>query len=165
VHRPSSADRERGQQLLADLSDVFRRRKANLGELRFVDAYLARERARGGDRDDAVSLVRAAVNDVFREGQPPCGSWGFPATGVLVETLLDRGTDADVAEAEAAIERLAAAPTDGLAMRDIWLLRLNALVAQARGDATAYADLKNRYTEMARSLQFAGHIAWAEAMG
>jgi hypothetical protein len=164
VHRPSAADRERGQQLLADLSDVFRRRKANLGELRFVDAYLARERARGGDRDDAVSLVRAAVNDVFREGQPPCGSWGFPATGVLVETLLDRGTDADVAEAEAAIERLAAAPTDGLAMRDIWLLRLNALVAQARGDATAYADLKNRYTEMATSLQFAGHIAWAEAM-
>ena len=33
--------------------------------------------------------------------------WGISATGVLVETLLDRGADADVAEAEAAIERLA----------------------------------------------------------
>ena len=31
---------------------------------------------------------------------------------VLVETLLDRGADGDVAEAEAAIERLAAAPAD-----------------------------------------------------
>jgi hypothetical protein len=107
--------------------------------------------------------VRAAVNDLFREGQQVCGAWVFPATGVLVETLLDRGTDADVVEAEAAIERLAAAPTDGLAMRDIWLLRLKALVARARGDAAAYAQLKDRYSEMARSLQFAGHIAWAEA--
>ncbi|OBI42311.1 adenylate/guanylate cyclase domain-containing protein [Mycobacterium sp. E796] len=164
MHRPAAADRERGQKLLAELSDMFRRRRANLGELRFVDAYLARERARGGDRDEAVLLVRAAVNDLFRDGQQMCGAWGFPATGVLVETLLDRGTDADVAEAEAAIDRLAAAPTDGSAMRDIWLLRLRALVAHARGDAAAYADLKNRYGEMARSLQFAGHIAWAEAM-
>jgi hypothetical protein len=36
-----------------------------------------------------------------------------------VETLLERGADGDVAEAEAAIERLAAAPTDeGLVLRD-----------------------------------------------
>ncbi|OBI82711.1 hypothetical protein A9X00_07120 [Mycobacterium sp. 1245805.9] len=164
AHRPTAADRERGEKLLAELSDVFRRQRQNLGEVPIVNAYVARERARAGDRDEAVSLVRAAVNDLFREGQQVSGAWGFAGTGVLVETLLDRGTEADVAEAEAAIERLAAMPTDGLAMRDIWLLRLKALVAQARGDATAYADLKNRYTEMARSLEFAGHIAWAEAM-
>jgi hypothetical protein len=164
VHRPTAPDRERGEKLLAELGDVFRSHRQNLGELPIVNAYVARERTRGGDRDDAVSLVRAAVDDLFREGQQPCGAWGFPATGVLVETLLDRGTDADVAEAEAAIDRLAAMPTDGFAIRDIWLLRLKALVAHARGDATAYADLKNRYTEMARSLEFAGHIAWAEAM-
>ncbi len=46
----------------------------------------------------------------FATGQLP--AWGTPATGVLVETLLDRGTDADVVEAEAAMERLAAAPAD-----------------------------------------------------
>jgi class 3 adenylate cyclase len=164
VHRQTAADRDRGEKLLAELGDAFRSRGANLGELLMVDVYLARERARDADRDDAVSQVRAAVNDLFREGQQVCGAWGFPATGVLVETLLDRGTDTDVVEAEAAIERLAAAPTDGLAMRDIWLLWLKALVAHARGDAAAYADLKNRYGEMARSLDFAGHIAWAEAM-
>ncbi len=39
-----------------------------------------------------------------------CFPWGIQETGVLVETLLDRGTDADVAEAEAAIQRLATAP-------------------------------------------------------
>ena len=48
----------------------------------------------------------------------------------MVETLLDRGADADVGEAEAAIDRLAAAPADdGLVIRDIWLLRLRALLA------------------------------------
>jgi hypothetical protein len=102
----------------------------------------------------------------MREGQPlACGVWRDPATGVLVETLLDGGADADVAEAEAAIERLAAAPTDDpLAVRDIWLLRLKALVARAHGDAAAYAHFRDRYREMARSLEFDGHIARAEAM-
>jgi hypothetical protein len=32
-------------------------------------------------------------------------AWSVAATGLLVETLLDRGTQSDVAEAEAAIER------------------------------------------------------------
>ena len=52
----------------------------------------------------------AAVDQLVREGQLLL--WGPAATGVLVETLLDRGAESDVAEAEAAIERLAAAPTD-----------------------------------------------------
>src|SRR5262249_19709370 len=70
-----------------------------------------------------------------------------------------------VAEAEAAIERLAAAPADeGLVNRDVWLLRLRALLARAYGDVAAYAQFRDRYREMARSLGFEGHIAWAEAM-
>ena len=70
-----------------------------------------------------------------------------------------------MAEAEAAIERLAAAPSeDGLALRDIWLLRLRALLAQAHGDDTAYRDYRDRYRALATSLGFEGHLAWAEAM-
>ena len=70
-----------------------------------------------------------------------------------------------MAEAEAAIERLAAAPSeDGLAPRDIWLLRLRALLAQAHGDDTAYRDYRDRYRALATSLGFEGHLAWAEAM-
>ena len=107
--------------------------------------------------------MRAAVDHLFREGQPLI--WGVPATGVLVETLLDRGDESDVAEAEAAIERLAAAPADeGLVIRDIWLLRLHALLARANCDDAAYADFRDRYRNMARTLGFEGHIAWAEAM-
>ena len=135
----------------------------NLCDLPIVDVYLARERARRGDRDDAIPLMRAAVDHLFREGQ--LLAWGIPATGVLVETLLDRGADGDVAEAEAAIERLAAAPADeGLVMRDIWLLRLRALLARAHGDEAAYRDYRDRYRAMATSLGFEGHMKWAEAM-
>jgi hypothetical protein len=92
-------------------------------------------------------------------------AWGIPATGVLVETLLERGADDDVAEAEAAIDRLAVEPVDeGLVTREIWLLRLRALVAQALGDETAYRDYRDRHRDMARTLGFEGHIGWAEAM-
>jgi hypothetical protein len=107
--------------------------------------------------------MHAAVDDLAREGR--LLQWGIPATGVLVETLLDGGADGDVAEAEAAIERLAAAPADDdLVMREIWLLRSRALLARAHGDDAAYTDLRDRYRDTAKTLGFGGHIAWAEAM-
>jgi class 3 adenylate cyclase len=163
VHRHTDAERGRGQTLLAEVGDAFVRRGYLLCDLPLVEVYAARERARHGDRDDAIPLVRAAVDHLFREGLLLL--WGVPATGVLVETLLDRGADGDVAEAEAAIERLAAAPADeGLVIRDIWLLRLRALLARAHGDAAAYEHFRDRYRDVARTLGFQGHIAWAEAM-
>jgi class 3 adenylate cyclase len=163
AHRQTDAERARGQKLLAEVSDVLLRQEYLLSDLPSVNVYSARERARRGDRDNAITLMRAAIEELVREGQ--LLAWGTAATGVLVETLLDRGADGDIAEAQAAIERLAAAPTDdGSALRDIWLLRLRALLARARGDATAYLDLRDRYRDMAKTLGFEGHIAWADAM-
>ena len=163
AHRQTAADRDRGRQLLAEVSEVLRRPGYNLCDLPIVEAYLARERARRGDRDEAIPLMRTAVDDLSRQGQ--LLGLGIPATGVLVETLLDRGAEDDVTEAEAAIERLATAPADeGLAIRDIWLLRLRALLARAHRDDTAYARFRDRYRDMARTLRYEGHIAWAEAM-
>jgi hypothetical protein len=49
-------------------------------------------------------------------------------------------------------------------VQDIWLLRLRALLARADGDDKAYRGLKERYHDMARTLGFEGHMAWAEAM-
>ena len=163
VHRHTGAERDRGQKLLNEVSDMLLHGGYVLAELPSVNVYLARERARCGDHDEAIPLMRATVDDLFREGKLLGAA--VAATGVLVETLLDRGTDGDVAEAEAAIERLAAAPADeGLVIRDIWLLRLRALLAQAHGDAAAYANFRDRYRDMARTLEFDGHMAWAEAM-
>jgi hypothetical protein len=125
--------------------------------------YIARERARRGGRDEAIQLMRASTDHLVSAGQ--LLSWGVAATGVLVETLLDRAAENDVAEAEAAMKRLAAVPADdGLVIRDIWLLRLRALLAQAHGDAAAYTDFRDRYRDMAKTHGFEGHIVWAEAI-
>jgi hypothetical protein len=163
VHRHTDAERDRGQKLLAEVREVFLRGGHFLCDLPMLDVYVARETARRGDRDQAIPLMRAAVDHLVRDGQ--LLSWGVAATGVLVETLLDHGAEGDVAEAQAAIERLAAAPADeGLVIREIWLLRLRALLAQAHGDEARYRDYRDRYRDMAKTLGYEGHIAWAEAM-
>jgi hypothetical protein len=162
VHRDSITDRDLGLELLGQVRDMCLHERFYLSELPAVDVWAARERAKRGDRDGAIPQMCVAVDDLFRSGQL---GYCVPATGVLVETLLDRGTESDVAEAEAAMERLAAAAADeGLVIRDIWLLRLRALLARARGDEAAYRDDRDRYRGMARTLGFEGHMAWAEAM-
>jgi class 3 adenylate cyclase len=163
VHRPTDAEHDHGHKFLAEVSEEFVRRESLLCHLPIINVYLARETARRGDRDDAIPLMRAAVDHLFRQGQ--LLGWGVPATGVLVETLLDRGADNDAAEAEAAIKRLAAAPAEeGLVIRDILLLRLRALLARAHGDEAGYREYRDRYRNTAKTLEFEGHIAWAEAM-
>ena len=152
VHRQTDAERDRGQKLLAEVSDVFLRQGYNLGELPIVNVYLARERARRGDRDEAIPLMRAAVDHLFREGQLLL--WGVPATGVLVETLLDRGADGDVAEAEAAIERLAAAPADD---GSGYTRHLAAAAARAAGPGPRR---RGRLPRLSGSLPRDGDIAW-----
>jgi hypothetical protein len=163
VQRPTTAERDRGDEVLGDVCEVFASRGHNLSELPIAAIYSARERARRGGRDDAIPLIRAEADRLVREGL--LLGWGIGATSALVEILLDRGADADVTEAEAAITRLAdASADDGPVIRDIWLLRLRALLARADGDDTAYRDYRDRYRDMARTLGFEGHIDWAEAM-
>ena len=52
VQRPTAAERDRGQKLLAEVSQVILRQGHNLCDLPIVEVYLARERARRGDRDE-----------------------------------------------------------------------------------------------------------------
>jgi hypothetical protein len=49
-------------------------------------------------------------------------------------------------------------------LNEIWLPRLRALLARAHGDAVTYVDFRDRYRDVAKSLGFEGHIAWALAM-
>jgi hypothetical protein len=163
VHRRSDAERDRGRKLLAEVRDVFVTGGHFLCDIPFIDTYIARETARSGERDQAITTMRDAVYHLVSGGQLLC--WGVLATGVFVETLLDRGTEADMAEAEAAIEALAAPPPEGdLTMREVWLQRMRALLAQARGDVASYEQFRDRYRDMARTLGLEGHIDWAEAM-
>src|SRR6476469_1346225 len=162
VHRDARAERERGLAVLAQVRDMCLRGRFYQYSLAAVDVDTSRERASRGDRDGAIPLLRGAVDDLFHRGQL---GYCTGATAFLVETLLERGAGDDVAEAEAAIARLAAVPDgDGLVAREVWLLRMRALLARAQGDEPAYRNNRDRYRAMATELGFEAHMKWAEAM-
>jgi class 3 adenylate cyclase len=162
THRPSLADRKRGLDLLMQVRDRWLREQTRLYLVPPAEVAIARERARQGERDNAIPMMRSAVEKLFQTGQ--LGAC-VVTTAVLVETLLERGSDGDIAEAKGAIERLANIQAyAGSAVVDIWLLRLRALLCRARGEDVAYQDFVNRYRTMADSLGFERHIAMAEAM-
>jgi class 3 adenylate cyclase len=161
MHRESPTERERGLTVLTHLRDMCLHEHFSLCELPIVEAYIAWEQGRRGDLDGAIVAMRAAVDDLFRNGQLSLSSM---ATRLLVEMLLARGGEADLQEAQTAIERLATAPfDDGEVMHQLWLLRLHALLAGARGDEVAHRDFHQRYDAMARSLGWLGHMAMADS--
>ena len=160
IYRDAAVDRHRGLDLVLQARDTWREQAPYLVPV--AELLAAREGARRGDRDGAIPVMRNAVDEMHQAGQRAPGVWG---TGLLVETLLERGAEGDLADAQEAIDRLANLPADeGSAVREITLLRLRALLSRARGDDVAYRDLVSRYREMAESLGFEGHIAWAKAM-
>ena len=163
MHRQGAADRDDGRKLGTDVRDTFVRQRHNLADLPILEVALAREMARGGDSENAIAIIRAVGDHLFRDARPLL--WAVPVTGALVETLLGRGADRDLADAEAAIGRLANASTGpGDALTDIWLLWMHALLARAHGDEAAYRNYRDRHRDRAVSLGFLGHTAWAEAM-
>lgn len=162
VHLDDAAERARGRALLAEVGAAFRNRGHNLSELPFVLAYTAWEQARSGRPESTVpSVAELPTHDGHVLG------WGYavPTVGVLAQMLLARGTEDALREAESLIDRLATSPADdGFVLRDIWLLRLRALSARARGDDATHRALADRYRTMAKGLGFQGHICWAERL-
>jgi hypothetical protein len=160
LNRDAAADRHRGLELMAQARDMWRGRVPFLVPV--TELWAARERARRGDRDAAIAVMRKVVDDLHQVGGLVYGVWG---TGVLVQTLLERGAEGDLTEAQEAIDWLANLPADdGSATREITLLQLRALLARPRDADVAYRELVIRYRAMAESLGFEGHIAWAKAM-
>lgn len=160
LSRDAAADHDRGLELTLQARDLYAR-EHGVFMVPVTELLAGRERVRRGDRDGAIAVMRQAADELHRADRRFWVVWG---TGLLVEALLDHGFEGDVGEAQEAIDRLANLPDDGSAMLKITLLRLRALLAQARGDDVAYRDLVGRYCAMADSLGFEGHIAWAEAL-
>jgi adenylate cyclase len=154
--------RERGFELLVKVRERAANDRFSRTNLPIADAHIAREKARTGDIAGSIELASTVVDDLFNSG----GSiWTALATSVLVEALLQRSGAGDLDEAASAIEQLAAVPTDpGFVLHEIYLLRLRALLARARGDEAVYRDYRDRYRDMAETLGFEGHLRWAEAM-
>ncbi len=151
-----------GLELLAGYRDAVLRRLPGAKFVRFADTEIARQKARNGDLDGAIELARGTLQFLFDSGDM---STRGPTLTVLVESLLQRGSEADLAEAEAAIERLAAVPTDpGFVLHELPIRRLRALLARAHGDEASYRVYAENYRQMAIDVGFEGHMAVAEAM-
>jgi class 3 adenylate cyclase len=159
LYRGAGDDRDHGLELAVQAREWQRERVPFLVPV--TEVLVAWEMARRGDRDAVIPAMRTAVDGLHQEGHLGYGIWG---AGILAETLLDGGTEDDLAEAQEALDWLANPSDDGSAIVEITLLRLSALLARARGDDVGYRDLASRYRAMAESLGFEGHIAWAKAM-
>lgn len=158
VYRGES-DAERGLELLSRVREMCLQQRFLLTVVPQVDVYAARHLARRGNRDAAMPQLRAAADELFERGHPAC----WVATEALVEVLLARGAEADISEAQAAIDRFADSPAGGLMIGELLLMRLRALMARACGDDTAYCAYRDRYRELATSLGYQGDTTWAAA--
>jgi adenylate cyclase len=125
------------------------------------DLRLAEELMGRGD-PGAIPMLRAGLDSMYDIELFSFCPWG---TEVFVEGLLQDGTEGHLAEASAALDRLAAIPElHDSAYCDLVLLRSRALVARARSDHDGYQDFAVRYRDMATSLGFEPQIAMAEEM-
>jgi adenylate cyclase len=155
-------ERHDGFDLLAKAGEAASQGRFAMSVLPQINIELAKDRARTGDHDGAIALLRAVVDSEFDSGEM---FFRAATVSALVDALLQRGTDADVQEAQAAVERFAAVPTEaGFILHELPLLRLRALLARSRCDEISYRDFAKRYRAMAISVGFEGHIACAEAM-
>jgi adenylate cyclase len=159
--RTPAAERDLAPKLLHLARDAQVRQR-NLVAATGADIRITELTAECGRVDSAIATARSIVDELFENGEMFLRG---AASAALVESLLRRGSDTDVHEAAAVIDRLAAVPTDpGFVLNAIPLLRMRALLTQAHGDEVTYRDYRDRYRDMATSLGFEGHMKWAEAM-
>ena len=152
--------REEGFEYMALARDAAVRDRFLMSAVPMAELQSARSRLRAGDVDGAIDLVRSTAAEVFASGNAILTP---QATTLLVEALLCRSADGDLAVAGAAIDRLAAT-TSGYTFEELPLLRQRALLARAHGDESAYLDFRDRYRTMANELGFEGHISLGEAL-
>lgn len=157
-----SEERVRGYEVLAQLRETCVKESYAMNIVPVLQCYAARQLITQGDVDDGILQTRAATDELFRTDNV----FNLDvSTDSLVEALLARGTKSDIAEAEVAIDRLEQSlPGRPWAVRDIYVLRLRALLANARGDETAYKEMRDRYRVMANDLGYERHMAWAAEM-
>jgi len=162
ISSDDDADCASGFDLLAEARSAALEERFILTLVPIIDLQTAADKARTEDLDAAIELSRNIIAAQTESGAP---LYLGAATSVLVESLLRRGRGTDPDEAQAAIELLAAVPTDpGFVLYELPLLRMRALLARARGDDRGYRTCADRYFATAQALEFEGHLATAHAM-
>ncbi|CAN3129828.1 AAA family ATPase [Mycobacterium sp. smrl_JER01] len=161
LHRESEAERQRGLELMVRARDEFLPMRAP-SLVPLTEVFIAREVARSGDRDPAITVMRRAVDELHRARR---FGWAVCASDILVQTLLERNDTADPAAAQVEIDRLAMMATgaDSVVL-ELTVLRLRALMAGTHGDDLTHRDLVRRYRTLATTHGYDGHIACADAL-
>ena len=95
LNRDTAADRRRGVEVMMQTRDIMLHERA-LFMLPVIELCAASEQASRGERDAAIPVMRRAVDELRQAGRIGYGVWDI---SLLVETLLERGAEADVAEA------------------------------------------------------------------
>lgn len=125
-----------------------------------LDAELAAEVARHGQRDAQIDTLRTAVESEIDSGETLFV--GYPLA-VLVTLLVGRGGSDDVEQARDIVAEfeanLPAVPDPSV---QLWLLQCRALLASAVCDAVSYSEVVTRYRELAERLDARGHLAVAK---
>jgi class 3 adenylate cyclase len=152
--------REAGLDLFTQARDAAATAQFSLSALTIVEPEFAMQEARTGDLDGAIDMVRSVVDGAYESGDM---IWRGRATEVLVQLLVRRGSDGDHHEAQAAIDRLAAVPTDpGFVLHELPLLRSRALLALARGDENSCRNFMERHRAKAAAAGFEALVATAD---
>jgi hypothetical protein len=153
--------REAGLDLFTQARDAAMTAGFSLSALTIVEPEFAMEKARIGDLDGAIETVRAVVDGAYESGDM---IWRGRATEVLVQLLVRRGSVGDQNKAQAAIDRLAAVPTDpGFVLHELPLLRSRALLALAHGDENSCRNFMKRHRAKAKAAGFEALVAAADA--
>jgi adenylate cyclase len=106
-------------------------------------------------------MMRGVVDGAYESGDM---IWRGRATEVLVQLLVGRGSLGDQQNAQAAIDRLGAVPTDpGFVLHELPLLRSRALLAHARGDENSYRNYLEQHRAKASAAGFDALIPTADA--
>src|SRR4051812_22712288 len=140
---------------MARFHEMCLRKRLALHIVTIIELSAARERARGGDRDAAIAVMRQAADETYQQDGSglafgPLAFWWRRCWSGAPRAIWPKP------------KRLSTCwrnlRADGSAASEITLL------ARARGEGVAYLDFVSRYRAMARALDFAGHIEWAGAI-
>jgi adenylate cyclase len=150
-----------------DAIDVLQRLQTNIQKHKViafaratVDADLAVDAARKGQRDEAINRLRACFSLHMDRGFRSLATCPGEA---LVELLTDRGAVDDLAGAHRIVDEWQAQRL-GIPALDLWWLKSRALLAKAEGNSDAYAKLANQYLALCERLDARGRLAEARRM-
>jgi adenylate cyclase len=161
LHSPEG-DQQAGLEELTAAREIIIREKLTMTLRRLTDLEFARAKLRSGDLDGAAASARQVLDEQFATGEK---IYRGPATAVLGQALLGRGTKHDIEEAQGTIDRLAAVTTaPGFVLHELPLLRLRAILARITGDERSFELLLTRFRKTALAADFEGCLAQADAM-